>query len=244
MLTLWIISSYVFPAMLNGIELAGLQKRHLGSDTRTTVQKTKPYSHEQVSEYERSTKDLSLLSRGAWIALRKEMNSRNCYMLERSPEELALLLRCSSADLLTCLKEFELKNGCGFRIEKPPPNGARTESILVVYEPGEKSALLSSSESLRLAKYREDKKNKEKKRMPENWNLNERMLEFGLKNGMTHATVQHEFEKCRTYHLESEQTAIGWEYRTFYSWVLNWVSYGRKQINGHESKARSMVDLL
>lgn len=209
---------------------------------------SKPYTKEQIQEFEERTKGLSIAAKGVWIAVRMILAARKEYAFEGPPEALGWLIGCPSDILLTVLKEFELK-ACGFRVEWPPGNdvrtdsrtGPRTESVRLAYEADEKTALLSSSESLRLQKYREDKKKKEKKKMPENWNLSENMKAYGLKNGMSTLTVQHEFEKCRTYHLESEHTDLGWESRVFKTWVLNWISFGRKQVELDADPMKAMV---
>lgn len=200
--------------------------------------KSRPFSKEQYQQFDTQTSRLSVAARGVWISARMQMCAASTYVLEDTVEQLGLLLRCPIDLLLTVLEEFAIKTLCGFRVEKPPPYKDRTECVRLVYEPDEKGALLSSSESLRLSKYREDKKNKEKKKMPENWNLSERMKEYGITNGMSTTTVQHEFEKCRTHHLENLHTDLGWEFRVFQTWVLNWVTYGRKQVLANGSTDR------
>lgn len=192
--------------------------------------KPKSYSAQQIQEFETSTLMLSLQGAGAWIKLRMYLQTIQTHCLEISVERLAGLLRCQSDTLLTVLKEFELAIGCGFTVQWPPGYEKITDTLRLIYDPDEKAALFSSSESLRVQKAVEDKKKKEKIPMPENWSLSEKMRDFGLKCGMTTATVTHEFDKCRTRHMESVFTPLGWESLTWRTWCLNWVSYGRIQV--------------
>ena len=176
------------------------------------------------------TADLSLEAKGAWIALRMRLCVLQTYVLELDHERLARLLRCTLAQVTTILKEFEWAIGCGFRVEKPPPYGKNTEIVRLVYERDEKVVLSLSSESVRVSKYREDKKKQEKIRMPENWDLNEKMREYARLYGMCTDTVRHEFEHCKTRHAESVFTVRGWEQQVWQTWVLNWKKFGSKQI--------------
>jgi hypothetical protein len=197
--------------------------------------KVKPFTTEQAQEFDRMTARLSPVARGMWVAIRMQMALANTYTLEDTEEGLGLLLRCPSETFLTVLEEFKLKStACGLRVEKPPPEATaymeRTSIVRLVYEPDEKTALLKSSEAVRLQKYREDKRKKELIRIPENLILSEKNIEFAVANGMRTETVHHEFEKYKTHHAESLWTQRGWDELVWRKWVLNWVSYGRKQV--------------
>lgn len=191
--------------------------------------KAKPYSSEQVQEFEGMTKGLSIAGKGVWIATRMILAARKEYAFDGPPEALGWLIGCPPDILRTVLKEFELQP-CGFRVEWPPGNAAVTEMLRLVFEPDEKIALFSSSESLRVQIAREDKKKKEIIPIPEHYELSEKNKEFGARYGMTTDTLRHEFEKFKTRHAESRFTAAGWDSLAWRTWVLNWVSYGRIQV--------------
>lgn len=74
------------------------------------------------------------------------------------------------------------------------------------------------------------KSKRERHAMPESWALTEGMTDYGTTNGMTAPTIQHEFVKCKTHHLESRFTERGWESKVWQTWVLNWISFGAKQV--------------
>lgn len=81
----------------------------------------------------------------------------------------------------------------------------------------------------------EKKKKKETRTtmsMPEGWKLSDGMLEYATRKGMTVPTATHEFEHCKTHHVESVWTEIGWASKVWHTWVLNWVSFGKKQVPG------------
>ena len=183
------------------------------------------------------TAQLSIAAKGVWIATRMLLTSRKQYAFDGPPEALGWLINCSGDILLTSLKEFELKD-CGFRVEWPPCNAECNGSMVtgrvmrLVWVADEKLDLFSSLNSFRVSKHRESKKISERKRMPEDWKLSQKNMNYALAKGMTNATVMHEFEKCRRHHEieESLWTDKGWEHLVWERWVLNWIGYGRKQV--------------
>ena len=198
------------------------------------MKSTKVWAVPTAEEFERMTAELSLEARGAWVAIRMRLCAIQQCALLLTLERWAGLLRCRVEQVTTVFAEFALAPACGFRVEKPPPNGECSGSIpdlfRLCYEPTEKLCLLLSSDSVRVQEGREDKKKKEKIKIPENWILTESMQEFAVKHGMIPDTFQHEFEKCKTYHAENRWTQKGWDSLVWQRWVLNWVSYGRKQV--------------
>ena len=197
--------------------------------------KVKPYSVDQIQEFETMTADLSLEAKGAWVTLRMRLCALKVHFLDINHERLGRLLRCGSEKVTTVLKEFELASGCGLRVEKPPCTDGCTDRVRIVYESDEKCVLTLTSESLRVSKYREYKSKKERKRMPEEWNLSVYMRDYAKRYGMSTDTTEHEFQHCKTHHLDSEFTDRGWESQVWQTWVLNWVKFGRKQVVSEES---------
>jgi hypothetical protein len=197
--------------------------------------KVRPYSVEHIREFETMTKHLSIAAKGVWIAVRMLFAARKEYVFAGPSEALGWLIGCPSDVLLTSLKEFELKP-CGYRVEWPPCNGDGNGSMVtpgvmrLVWAQDEQADITLTLNSFRVSKYRESKKISEYKRMPEHYELTEKMKSFGMKHGMTEATVMHEFERYKAHHSEKEWTDKGWEILVWTKWVLNWISYGRKQI--------------
>lgn len=173
---------------------------------------------------------LSLQAAGAWMKLRMYLQTMKSHFVETSVERLAVLLRCQPDTLLTVLKEFELSITCGFKVEWPPGYDTLTDKLRLTYEPDEKTALLKTSEVIRVSSYEEKKRKSETKRMPEEWSLTPRMQAIASRYGMTTATMEHQFERCRLHHLEAEFTEIGWEWKVWSTWVLRWVEFGKNQI--------------
>lgn len=60
--------------------------------------------------------------------------------------------------------------------------------------------------------------------------MTDAMRDYGLGNGMTLPTAQLEFVKCKTHHVESRFTVKGWESKVWQTWVLNWITYGSRQV--------------
>lgn len=75
--------------------------------------------------------------------------------------------------------------------------------------------------------------------MPDDWSLTDEMRAYGEQKGMTTATIQHEFEHCREHHRKNESrfTEKGWASSVWNTWVLNWVKFGSKQIEGPSAQA-------
>ena len=64
---------------------------------------------------------------------------------------------------------------------------------------------------------------------PDPWTLTETMTTYAHEKGMTPSTISNEFEACKTHHLESRFTQVGWDRQVWQTWVLRWISFGRKQ---------------
>lgn len=202
---------------------------------RGWLMRSKPFSLDQCQEFETRTADLSLSAKGAWITLRMRLSVVKQAQLSMDLAKWARLLRCRTDQAASVIGELSASCTAGYRVEKPPG----TEDVRIVYEPDEKRALFLNSESLRVSKLREDRNKKERKRMPENWNLSAAMQDFASKYGMSTATMEHEFVHCKTHHAEALFTDRGWESQVWHTWVLNWVKFGRKQVvNGHGSADR------
>lgn len=66
--------------------------------------------------------------------------------------------------------------------------------------------------------------------MPEDWQLSDANREYACRKGMTLETMEHEFERCKNHHAENQWTEKGWKFLVWERWVLNWMSYGSKQL--------------
>lgn len=89
-----------------------------------------------------------------------------------------------------------------------------------------------SSSSSSLSSSKKNKKKSERLPMPEHWALNVEMAAYATMKGMTPETMTIEFAKCTLHHekIGSRFTQAGWEGKTWQSWVLNWITYGAKQV--------------
>jgi len=74
------------------------------------------------------------------------------------------------------------------------------------------------------------KKKSEAHAMPDDWSLTDAMQVYAIKKGMTMLTIAHQFEHCRTHHAQHRFTAKGWSAQVWQTWVLNWISFGAKQV--------------
>lgn len=81
-----------------------------------------------------------------------------------------------------------------------------------------------------IQKQTKKKKKSDAHPIPENWALSQEMIAYAKSKGMTQDTFTHEFEHCKEHHQEARFTIRGWSGQVWRTWVLNWISFGRKQV--------------
>lgn len=72
------------------------------------------------------------------------------------------------------------------------------------------------------------KNSKRNSQVPHDWALDEKMIAFAKSKGMEPATIEYQFDYCKTHHASKGSIFKDWN-KVWQTWCIKWVGYGKQQ---------------